>query len=317
MALSRSRLSTATALALMALASSCVAAEEGPSTIWSARHSSLRVQSDLGDVLPILNPLGAPSEPAKISGVRFDANGRISLSAGLGSDTPNESLATLPWCAEASGLLRIGSLGRDCLMQGTVQMELPGRVATAAAGAQWRGERFDLSLAYGYSWWAPNTQPLNAPYAPAPELNLLPTATTNASLPGWTGNAQTIGMQSQWRLTAESAVQLNAALQELRLRSGTAKPVLDLQQVMLGVGMSYGTFSGNITGRVDRVNDQAGYPNRYWRGVDVGVSWRTPWAGELTVGARNVVGKSNDRSREPVIDETSARTPYVRYKQDL
>ena len=194
-------------------------------------------------------------------------------------------------------------------MQGTVQLELPGRVATAGTGAQWRGERFDLSLAYGFSWLLPNTgDHLNVPYAATQDLSLSAFG-AQPLLPGMSGEAQGVGLNSQWRLTAESAVQLNAALHQLRLRSGSATPVFDLQQAMLDVGMNYGAFSGNVTGRVNRLNEQPGYPNSYWSGIDVGVSWRTPWRGELTVGARNVVGKSSNEEPTPAertLSETSA-----------
>jgi DUF4097 and DUF4098 domain-containing protein YvlB len=111
----------------------------------------------------------------------------------------------LPWCAETSGLLRIGAFGRDCLMQGTVQLELPGRVASASTAATWRGERFDLSLAYGFSWLTPDAEDtLNVPYAPV-DLRLSANSGAQPLLPGMSGDAHGVGMNSQWRLTAASA----------------------------------------------------------------------------------------------------------------
>lgn len=314
----RAPLATAMTLALSALAVSPVRADE-PQSIWSARPS-LRLRSELVPAHASISPLSQNAGESS-TGIVFDSNGRISLNAGINVDTAqSDNLATLPWCAEASGLLRVGAFGRDCLMQGTVQLELPGRVATASTGAQWRGERFDLSLAYGFSWLLPNTgDHPNVPYAATQDLSLSALG-AQPLLPGMSGEAQGVGLNSQWRLTAASAVQLNAALHQLRLRGGSATPVLDLQQAMLDVGMNYGAFSGNVTGRVNRLNEQPGYPNSYWSGIDVGVSWRTPWRGELTVGARNVVGKSTNDEPTPAeraISETSARTPYVRYKQDL
>ena len=315
----RAPLATAMTLALSALVSTHACAEE-TQQIWSARPS-LRLGNELVPAQALVSPLSQGTNESA-AGVVFDRNGRISLSAGLGVDTPhNDNLATLPWCAEASGLLRVGAFGRDCLMQGTVQLELPGRVATAGTGAQWRGDRFDLSLAYGFSWLVPNAgDRLNVPYIATQDLSLSSALGSQPLLPGMSGEAQAVGLNSQWRLTAESAVQLNAALQQLRLRSGSATPVLDLQQAMIDVGMNYGAFSGNVTGRVNRLNEQPGYPNSYWSGIDIGVSWRTPWRGELTVGARNLVGKTDRDEPTPAertLSETSARTPYVRYKQDL
>ncbi|MBK6728269.1 MAG: hypothetical protein IPG63_13590 [Xanthomonadales bacterium] len=316
----RAPLATAMLLALSALGSAHARADEAQQ-IWSARPSGLHWSNDLAPAHTLVSQLVGNSAESNSAGLRFDSNGRISLSAGVGSDAPASEGLTLPWCAEASGLLRIGALGRDCLAQGTLQLELPGRVATASSAAQWRGERFDLSLAYGFSWLLPDQRErLNVPYANVQDLSLSSALGTQPLLPGLSGEARGLGLNSQWRLTAESAVQLNAALNQLRLRRGSAAPVFDLQQAMLDVGMNYGAFSGNVTGRVNRLNEQPGYPNTYWSGIDIGVSWRTPWRGQLTVGARNVVSKSDDGEAPVaarVLDDSSARTPYVRYKQDL
>jgi hypothetical protein len=304
-------------LALLVLASTSAFAEE-TRQIWSARPS-MRLGTELVPAQALLSPL--PQEDAAAAGITFDRDGRISLDAGISiAHAHGDALATLPWCAEASGLLRVGAFGRDCLMQGTVQLELPGRVATAGTGTQWHGDRFDLSLAYGFSWLLPNAgDRVNAPYLAPQDLGLA-SLVAQPLLPGQSGDAQSLGINSQWRLTAESALQLNAALRQLRLRNGNVAPVLDLQQAMLDVGMSYGAFSGNVTGRVNRLSEQSGYPNSYWSGIDIGVSWRTPWRGELTVGARNVVGKASadePAAAERSLGESTVRTPYVRYKQDL
>ncbi|HWT16135.1 MAG TPA: hypothetical protein VN581_10155 [Patescibacteria group bacterium] len=317
----RAPLASAMILALSALVSTHALADESQQ-IWSARPGNPRIGSDFGATSPLILPSAGFGESDNAASVIIDRNGRISLNAGIGTDgTRGDALATLPWCAEASGLLRIGALGRDCLMQGTVQLELPGRVATAATGAQWRGERIDLSLAYGFSWWTPNpSEHQGAPYVTSQDLSLASGLGAQPLLPGMSGEAQGVGVNSQWRLTAESAVQLNAALNQLRLRNGGTAPALDLQQATLGVGMNYGPFSGKVTGRVNRLSEQPGYPNSYWSGIDIGVSWRTPWRGELTVGARNLVSKSEANEPTPAarnLSETSARTPYVRYKQDL
>ncbi len=47
------------------------------------------------------------------------------------------------------------------------------------------------------------------------------------------------------------------------------------------------------------------------------VTWRTPWSGQLTIGAENVVtrGKNPFAPRNESTDEGTV--PYVRYEQDL
>ena len=81
----------------------------------------------------------------------------------------------------------------------------------------------------------------------------------------------------------------------------------------LTIGAGYGNFSGNIIGRVVDVPGQPGK----WEGLGVGLTWRTPWSGQLTVGAENVVtrGKNPFAPRNESTDEGTV--PYVRYEQDL
>ncbi|ALJ29015.1 MULTISPECIES: hypothetical protein [Stenotrophomonas] len=81
----------------------------------------------------------------------------------------------------------------------------------------------------------------------------------------------------------------------------------------LSIGGGYGPFSANIIGRVV---DAPGQPGK-WEGIGLGLTWRTPWSGQLTVGAENVVtrGKNPFSPRNESNDEGAI--PYVRYEQDL
>jgi len=81
----------------------------------------------------------------------------------------------------------------------------------------------------------------------------------------------------------------------------------------LTIGAGYGNFSGNIIGRVVDVPGQPGK----WEGLGVGLTWRTPWSGQLTVGAENVItrGKNPFAPRNESTDEGTV--PYVRYEQAL
>ncbi|TDK24451.1 hypothetical protein E2F46_09230 [Luteimonas aestuarii] len=80
----------------------------------------------------------------------------------------------------------------------------------------------------------------------------------------------------------------------------------------LELGGGYGAFSANIIGRVV---DTPGQPK--WEGLGLGLTWRTPWSGQLTVGAENVVtrGKNPFSLNNENLDEGTV--PYVRYEQDL
>ena len=81
----------------------------------------------------------------------------------------------------------------------------------------------------------------------------------------------------------------------------------------LTVGGGYGPFSGNIVGRVTNVPGQPGE----WRGLGLGFTWRTPWSGQLTVGADNVVTRGKNPFAAPAGNEEQGTVPYVRYEQDL
>ena len=77
------------------------------------------------------------------------------------------------------------------------------------------------------------------------------------------------------------------------------------------VGGGIGAFGASVVGHV---LDTPGQPA--WSGLGVGLTWRTPWSGELTVGADNVV----TRGKNPFSvgsDDNEGTVPYVRYEQDL
>jgi len=80
----------------------------------------------------------------------------------------------------------------------------------------------------------------------------------------------------------------------------------------LAVGGSYGAFSANIIGQVV---DSPGQPR--WENLGLGVTWRTPWSGQLTVGADNIVtsGRNPFSPRGETRDEGTV--PYVRYEQNF
>lgn len=286
--------------------------------IWSARDplSSYEANSPLLDP----NTLSIKSESSSAALV-FKPNNNVTLYSSLLRDQRQDGRsASVPWCAEASGFLRIGSLGQECLMRGTLQFELPGQVASAQTGINVEGNRWDFSLSYGLSRLIDtDIAHLNQPFFIPGGTNV---ANSTRSINLVNMESQGIALGSQWRLTQASALQLNAALNQLRLHSPLpASPILSLNRADAGVGLVYGPFSGNISGYVQRSKTLVQDNKNLWGGLDIGVSWRTPWQGELTVGARNFVTKGEQADisslQEPTLDMSSTRTPYVRYKQDL
>lgn len=81
----------------------------------------------------------------------------------------------------------------------------------------------------------------------------------------------------------------------------------------LSLGGGYGSFSANVIGRVVDVPGQPGK----WEGVGLGLTWRTPWSGQLTVGAENVITRGKNPFAPNNISTDEGTVPYVRYEQDL
>lgn len=81
----------------------------------------------------------------------------------------------------------------------------------------------------------------------------------------------------------------------------------------LTIGAGLGNFGANIIGRVI---DTPGTPGQ-WEGLGVGLTWRTPWSGQLTVGAENVVTRGKNPFAPGNGDNNEGTVPYVRYEQDL
>ena len=81
----------------------------------------------------------------------------------------------------------------------------------------------------------------------------------------------------------------------------------------ISIGGGVGAFSGNIVGRVVDVPGQSSQ----WQGLGLGLTWRTPWSGQLTVGADNIVTRGKNPFSMPADAEDKGAVPYVRYEQDL
>ncbi len=81
----------------------------------------------------------------------------------------------------------------------------------------------------------------------------------------------------------------------------------------LSVGGGFGNFGASIIGQVI---DSPG--RQRWEGLGLGLTWRTPWSGQLTVGADNIVTRGrNPFSPRGEPGEDEGTVPYVRYEQDL
>ncbi len=150
--------------------------------------------------------------------------------------------------------------------------------------------------------------------------------TARDTLPAWLANGvkapaarmeqNDLTVFGQKNIGREGYVSIGGTYAKARLVPLTdASPALvdqwDSKSLSLGGG--YGPFSANIVGRVVDVPGQPGK----WEGLGLGLTWRTPWSGQLTVGAENVITRGKNPFSPKNESNDDGTVPYVRYEQDL
>ncbi|RYZ74738.1 MAG: hypothetical protein EOP91_01520 [Lysobacteraceae bacterium] len=142
------------------------------------------------------------------------------------------------------------------------------------------------------------------------------------TLPAWLANNASARVEQndlavfgQKNIGREGFVRIGGAVAR-----ATLMPIADVPAMAdrwnsksLSVGGGYGAFSANIVGRVVDVPGQPGK----WEGLGMGLTWRTPWSGQLTVGAENVVTRGKNPFSPGNESSDEGTVPYVRYEQDL
>lgn len=143
-------------------------------------------------------------------------------------------------------------------------------------------------------------------------------------LPGATGTPAVGGQLevndltvfAQKNLGNEGFVSIAGTVAKARLVPAAQAPDLDdrWSTKSLSVGGGLGAFGASIIGHVVEVPGQASFG-----GLGLGLTWRTPWSGELTVGADNVVtrGRNPFAAGSDATADGEGTVPYVRYEQDL
>ena len=160
-------------------------------------------------------------------------------------------------------------------------------------------------------------------------LGLTAGTTQGSSLPAWLGgdgsalaraerieqnDLQVFGQKS---LGTEAYVSIAGTYARARLvpLAEAAPAVADRwDSKSLSVGGGYGPFSANVIGRVV---DVPGQPGGKWEGLGLGLTWRTPWSGQLTVGAETVVTRGKNPFSPAAGNADEGTVPYVRYEQGL
>jgi hypothetical protein len=138
-------------------------------------------------------------------------------------------------------------------------------------------------------------------------------------LSGFDSSAQ-VNARGRLALGSKSGIDLGASVGRIHLLPGNLLGVSTLDQKALTFGVDHGPISGVLTGRT--MVPQAGIPgnleaDRRWNSIDLGVTWRLPWSGSLSVGAQNLWSSGSPVNTPVGPEPDQSRTPYVQYHQDL
>lgn len=249
----------------------------------------------------------------------FSAGLRMRLSDGLRADMFVGWQGGMPLSHDMSDALACAS--SSCFEAG--QSAARAGYAAAGLGLGWTSSAdLGLDLSFGLSWLdGRNTQ---LPVLAHPHVVRDPINLSMLDLPGMEqytlNSAHTLSARGSWQLGQGPIIDLTAALSQAELSPvwyGLSGSGRDLNQASLGLGISNGTLRGSIVGRVSSFEDPGFDGSRRWSGLDLGVSWRTPWRGEVTVGAQNLWSAPLDPAISREADAAQARMPYVQYRQDL
>ena len=249
------------------------------------------------------------------------------FSAGLRLHMGHGFHADLALGQQVSSPLSYNFVNRGACVSGSCfddSNDLDGRsTLSTSLGIGWApisGSGPDLS--FGLSWLDASGESL--PLSPSLARTSGPIDLTFMDMPGLIdyrlNSSRQVNARGIWHLGQDKMIDLSAALGRAKLSPiwyGLADSGLDLDQASLGLGLSSGSLRGSIVGRVSSIDAPGQIGNRRWSGIDLGVSWRTPWRGEVTVGAQNVWSAQLDSAAPREADSSQARMPYVQYRQDL
>jgi hypothetical protein len=266
-------------------------------------HAQSRSHPANTAVLPIIykdagNEIGGylllePADAQQV-GARWRFGGKNELDAAFGLDA-GDSLALL--CSRRGGMgSALSSLVNNCMLGSISDGEDGGRHASGTAALNRPGGRLGVTAGSG-----------------------------RANLPAWltpkAGSAGDVNVNdltvfAQKNIGSEGMVSIAGTVAKAQLLPSGEIPsgVADnWDSKTLSIGGAYGNFGASIIGQV------VSTPGRQqWEGLGIGMTWRTPWSGQLTVGADNLITRGkNPFSPNSDGKQDEGAIPYVRYEQDL
>ena len=251
-------------------------------------HAQAKAAKRDAKVVPVLN---------KESGARWRF-GSTTLEATYGLQG-GDSLALL--CDRRNGISSaIGQLASNCVLAALDGDNKPGaganisRHGTAAASLSRNGGKVGVAVGSGRTtmpaWLSPNQSAAKV-------------------------DTNDFSLFAEKGIGREGFVSVGGTVARARLVPATDVPRLadEWNTRSLSVGGGFGAFGANIVGRVVNVPGES----EVFKGLGLGLTWRTPWSGELTVGADNVVTSGRNPFSTTMGKDAEGTVPYVRYQQDL
>lgn len=186
----------------------------------------------------------------------------------------------------------------------------PARLIGSEVGATYNSGRYSVGLSVGAS--------------DAPQRTVLPRVLPGVA-PGVDGlsdfdSSAQLNARGRVALGSETGIDLGASVGRIRLMPGNLLGIDTLDQKALSFGVDRGPITGTLIGRsMQPLAGSAGAlgADQRWTSIDLGVTWRLPWQGALSIGAQNLWSSGNSVNTPVGPEPDQSRTPYVQYHQDL
>jgi hypothetical protein len=294
-----------------------------------------------GPLRPASPQIGAPTDWRLVDitgavsgniGLRLGENYNYNLNVGLGEHllaTPTTAASLEVSCVPGAN----STLGLPCWASAIGGSNIPVIASeyNAAIGAGWsNNSNFGLDITYNMSWLNSSSTPfphitpaasdLFGPVTDDPIASALPNIVVPGTAGYTSGIGSTLAAHAHWWPSMQDNIDIGASLSRIQLNALGFNPELSFNQAALSLGLNHGALSGVVIGRV--ITPAAAVNSgQHFSAIDLGVSWRTPWQGQLSIGTQNLWSSGTPplslapAGRDP--DVTQARMPYVQYHQDL
>lgn len=236
------------------------------------------------------------------SGLVYDVTPRVRTHITLSGHSWQAGAAV----SDDAGCTPSGDLG--CV---TGTLVSPLRMVNGEIGATFRGEHYSVDVAVSKSQSMSPTLPRVVPNVGA--------ATAGVPLT-LIGGRTDFSARGRLALGHRTGIDLGASVGRIRLLPGNVLGVSGLGQKSLSFGVDRGPISGHIVGRLVQPENAANgllNADHSWTSVDLGITVRLPWQGELSFGAQNLWSSGLLKTAPNATQPDQSRIPYVQYHQDL